>query len=68
VSQFDTAIRINDKKPTYYHEIKVQLPSQLGPQHHLFFIFYNVGVKPKSQTEVTRTHARVRAQRTPRQS
>jgi hypothetical protein len=52
VSQYDTAIRINDKKPTYYHEIKVQLPSQLGPQHHLFFIFYSVGVKPKTQTEV----------------
>ncbi|KAL6054781.1 dedicator of cytokinesis protein 7 isoform X5 [Balamuthia mandrillaris] len=41
----------HNKKPVFYNEVKLKLPSVLTPNMHLFFTFYHIGVRPKNTTQ-----------------
>jgi serine/threonine protein kinase len=38
----DTAVTYHDPKPYFHDEVKIQLPLQPTPKHHLLFLFYHV--------------------------
>jgi hypothetical protein len=57
VNYADTAVTYQNKKPVFYQEMKLELPSKLGPGHHLLFTFFNVGIKPKTNAETICGHA-----------
>ena len=44
-----TAVQYHEPKPNFYEEIKIRLPSNLVPQHHLFFAVQQVQCKPQSK-------------------
>jgi hypothetical protein len=42
-----TALSYHNKKPKFYDEIKVQLPPNLTPSHHLLVTFYHIQCQSK---------------------
>eukprot|EP01087_Luapelamoeba_hula_P013453 TRINITY_DN3839_c4_g1_i2.p1 TRINITY_DN3839_c4_g1~~TRINITY_DN3839_c4_g1_i2.p1 ORF type:complete len:1930 (-),score=376.88 TRINITY_DN3839_c4_g1_i2:62-5851(-) len=42
----DSACTYHNKKPVFYHEVKIELPSRMTDRHHLFFTFLHLTVKP----------------------
>lgn len=50
-----TSVSYHNKCPSFYDEIKVKLPSKLGPQHHLFFTLYHISCKKKPENPAVET-------------
>ena len=42
-----TAVTYHNKKPDFYEEVKIKLPSNLRDNHHLLFTFYHITCKDK---------------------
>jgi hypothetical protein len=40
----------HNKKPRYYDEFKIQLPTQLTPKHHILITFYHIDCKPPKKS------------------
>lgn len=47
VSEAYTTVTYHNKTPSFYDEIKIKLPSNLGDQHHLLFTFYHISCQHK---------------------
>lgn len=41
--------------PNFYDEIKIQLPANLGDQHHLMFTFYHISCQRKAEQNTVET-------------
>lgn len=51
VSELMCAVTYHNKSPQWYDEIKVQLPENLDPSHHVLFTFYHIKCKDKPKKE-----------------
>lgn len=50
VSKMTSVVWYHNKKPRYYDEIKIQLPTQLTPKHHILVTFYHIDCKPPKKS------------------
>ncbi|RZF36641.1 hypothetical protein LSTR_LSTR012320 [Laodelphax striatellus] len=50
-----TTVSYHNKYPSFYDEVKIQLPADLGDQHHLFFTFYHISCQKKAEQNVVET-------------
>eukprot|EP01127_Copromyxa_protea_P019111 TRINITY_DN6125_c0_g1_i1.p1 TRINITY_DN6125_c0_g1~~TRINITY_DN6125_c0_g1_i1.p1 ORF type:complete len:2110 (-),score=401.82 TRINITY_DN6125_c0_g1_i1:18-5717(-) len=53
VTEKGTRVWFNEKKPTFMDEIKMLLPPQLGPKHHVLITYYNVQVKATKKSDAS---------------
>jgi hypothetical protein len=49
----------HNTSPTWYEEIKIKLPTNLTPQHHLLFSFTHVSCDIKKKEQINSTTAPV---------
>jgi hypothetical protein len=53
ISEKSTCVWFNDKKPTFMDEIKILLPPQITPKHHVLITYYNVQAKSSGKKSDT---------------
>lgn len=54
-SEVYTTVSYHNKCPNFYDEIKIQLPANLGDQHHLMFTFYHISCQRKAEQNTVET-------------
>lgn len=54
-SEFYASVNYHNRCPCFYDEFKIQLPANLGEQHHLFFTFYHVSCQRKVENSNVET-------------
>jgi hypothetical protein len=47
-----TDVQLHDKKSGFNDEFKIRLPVQIGPEHHLLFVVYDVDIKKNKETVI----------------
>ncbi|XP_075219096.1 dedicator of cytokinesis [Lycorma delicatula] len=54
-SQVYTTVSYHNKCPSFYDEVKIQIPANLSDQHHLLFTFYHISCQRKAEQNVVET-------------
>jgi hypothetical protein len=49
VEYAQTNVQYHEPRPNFYEEIKIRLPSNTLPNHHLFFVINQVQCKPQNK-------------------
>ena len=48
-SEYFTSVSYHNKNPSFYDEVKIRLPADLGAKHHLLFTFYHISCQKKTE-------------------
>lgn len=54
-SEVYASVNYHNRCPCFYDEFKIQLPANIGEQHHLFFTFYHVSCQRKVENSNVET-------------